>query len=684
MDGEQRHALRILPKATQDLANKATQGSTADLRALYEGITDTEPNTPQLAALLPVFFLHLDPALIPHRDKAKYTSDELGAIHHSRWALKAVGKILDRIPPEDGDSAGWERMFPWMTFLLSKFLLLNPERDEQLGISFPAGDIAQTVVQVFSVVCHSGERNLAMIRSTPCALHYVAILWIFVAYQYIDYAHLHGAHAQKAALLLQDAITRITLSTICPETIAGISVLICTAGNTNRVLGTAVRFVRLIADTVRGIKDPTPDNMAVVDVAANALANCVSFIERFGPCDPAHSHTLVGLGSVRVVTTATRHIARILLASAGRELGPEPTTSRHNGHIRTQRLENLAKAYQYLHFALFHLGSGVTPTCQALDAGVLEAIFRTWLYTSSSCAGHPRPKFAENEATIVLWHVIPCYFVYPRVLCAFARALGHLAFREVEQLARLDVDLWGLWKTLRATAREYIECMEEVEAGGSGLYARRCAANNCLNRDHHDRQSGTESESDSEAGAGVYQRCAGCLARSYCSKACQRADWKAGHRTGCRVLRDSLGTLTSPNLRRSLPLIGAIEKIEYMQNRLRIQHMFAEVFHANREFTGHLAVEIDLTKYPRTIRVVSLNVERYLHAAVSSGWSLQRAREKWEEALKEIRACQLGGMDLLTMVKIWDGWGHNFRTILSPAATLDAFCGGWRRSMSDE
>ncbi|KAH7910482.1 hypothetical protein BJ138DRAFT_1190751 [Hygrophoropsis aurantiaca] len=564
------HVMRTL-FVNQDIANKAIQGSTADLQTLNESIIDAGPNASQLSALLPVFILHLDPTLIPHLDKPKYTADELGAIHCARWALKAVGKIFVKTLPEDGDSIVWERMFPWMSFLQTKFLFPDPSRDEHLGISFPDGDIAQTVVQGFSVICCLGRQNLVRVQSTPSMTDLIAALWLFVAHQHIDYSDLQGLHAKKAALQIRGAIMILALPTICTDTPVGFAVLRSNAGTTNRVLTTAVYYIRFIADTVRAIRDPTPDNMALVEVASNALADCVPFIESFDRCDRAHAHALVALGSVRLVTTATRHIARLLLANGhapGRGLGRAANTP-------VKKLEYFAKVYKYLHFALLHLGDGVTHTCEALNAGILEVVFHTWLYTLSCYTSPPCPKFVENEAIIVLCQVIPCYFVYPRVLRAFARALSRPAFREAEKLAQHDDDLWGRWKTLRATVREYIQFMEEVDG-------------------NRDCDAWTESISDIDAGPGVYQHCAGCLACTYCSKACQRADWKGGHRTGCRVLQDSLGTLTSSSFWRSLPLIGEIEKIEFMQNRSRILDLFEEAFDAHGGMPDHLAIEIDL------------------------------------------------------------------------------------------
>ncbi|KAH7907695.1 hypothetical protein BJ138DRAFT_1116472 [Hygrophoropsis aurantiaca] len=734
MDAKQRRALRILPTALQDVANKAIQGSTADLQTLYENITghdiEVKPS-PWLTALLPVFFTAFDPALIPPSNKEEYTEDELSAICRARWALKAVGRIFDRIPPKDGDRTSWERMFPWMSFLQTEFLLPDPMRDERLGMSFPAGDIAQTAVHAFSVICYAGKRNIAMIQSTPGATHLIAVLWLFVAHQHVDYGVLQGADKSKAKLLLQGAISLVTLATISPEAPEGMAALLRAAGTINRVLATTVRYVSLIADTVRVIKDPTSDNIAVVDVATNAIADCATFLESFKHGDPAHSHALVALGSVQLVTTTIRHIARLLLAYAhASRLNVRPNA--HPPRTPIQRVDDLANAYQYLHFAFFHLGDGVTPTCHALNAGLLDAIFRTWLYVSSPPPRPPpnclqvhssRPKFAEYEGIVVLLHVIPCYFVYPRVLRALARALKHPAFREAEQLARADkgvgAQLWALWETLGGMAREYIALGLRAGPGTDGLHARRCAADNAsglfpLYQNGSESQSQGESESEDETeartGAGTYQRCAGCLARTYCSKACQRADWNAGHRMGCGVLRNGLGTTTSPTLRRALPLISTIEQTEWARNQTRIRqayHGYIERVRAQASSDGvsgermeQLAVEIDLISYPRNIRVVPLDFESYMQSdtsvpsssgAVSGSGSSHHhhqrqrtvTREEWTDTLAVLCKHQRrSGMHLdlpmptLTVIKIWDGQSHEPRTLLSPGAVLGVFCTG--------
>ncbi|KAH7908907.1 hypothetical protein BJ138DRAFT_1156533 [Hygrophoropsis aurantiaca] len=685
MDAQQRRELRILPKALQDIANKAIQDSTGtDLQALYENIVDSGPNisTSWLSALLPVFILHLDSALIPRLDKARYTADELGAIQCARWALKAVGRIFPLIQPEDEDEDAseddtvWERMLLWMSFLQTKFLHPDPDRDKRLGISFPDGEIARSVVQGFSVtMSYLSDLNLLKLRSTSSTQHLVAALWLFVVHQHIDYSDLPRRQGPRAALQLQSAIMLIVLPTVCPDTPEGAAVLLYHAGTINRVLATAMRYVRFIVDTVRVIRDPTPDNIEIVDLAVDALAYGVGFIERCRRGDPAHSEALVALGSVQLVTTATRHIARLLLADAH----PPGRGRVRARNTPVERLEKLTSVYHYLHYAVLYLGDDVTTTCHALNAGILEAIFRTWLYTLSCSPAHTQPKLTENAAIIMLWRVIPRYFVYPRVLRAFARALSRPAFCEAEQLARHDDHFWGLWAALRGTALDYIECMEELDGSVRGLYVRRCVSHECPDRDRDGgSQNEAESESDSEAEAGAYLRCTGCLVCTYCSKACQREEWKGGHWVGCKILRDGLGTLSSSIVRRSLRLIGEIEKMEYIRYGLRIQQLFEEACRAHGRNLTHLALEMDLVNQPLNISIVPLDVERYLRLAVSSGWSLELAREEWEDALDMIRGHQLGGMpDLLTVVKFWDGQDHELRTILSPAATLEAFCDGF-------
>lgn len=57
------------------------------------------------------------------------------------------------------------------------------------------------------------------------------------------------------------------------------------------------------------------------------------------------------------------------------------------------------------------------------------------------------------------------------------------------------------------------------------LSTRRCAHLGC-----------TDVAGASEVAAPRGKRCASCLAVRYCSKACQLADWKAGHKAVCSEL----------------------------------------------------------------------------------------------------------------------------------------------------
>ena len=65
----------------------------------------------------------------------------------------------------------------------------------------------------------------------------------------------------------------------------------------------------------------------------------------------------------------------------------------------------------------------------------------------------------------------------------------------------------------------------DMEAGATAINRRcqtRCAGPGCERRLRED-------------GAPLEQ-CAGCLRTYYCGKACQTADWKAGHKKECKAL----------------------------------------------------------------------------------------------------------------------------------------------------
>ena len=92
--------------------------------------------------------------------------------------------------------------------------------------------------------------------------------------------------------------------------------------------------------------------------------------------------------------------------------------------------------------------------------------------------------------------------------------------------------------------------------------------------------------------------CARCKSAWYCSKACQRADWKAGHKAMCFAPKAGLDHKSADNL-----IFNAVERNYYHVRRLVQDALEAP----NVAALGDIVVQLDLTPQPfPDIRVTPL------------------------------------------------------------------------------
>ncbi|CAM9570151.1 unnamed protein product [Sphacelaria rigidula] len=137
------------------------------------------------------------------------------------------------------------------------------------------------------------------------------------------------------------------------------------------------------------------------------------------------------------------------------------------------------------------------------------------------------------------------------IAALFSRAkwLGTVANRVPEALKKRAVDAarrcelaGGAWKP--GEANEIALALASGDATlRDELYGKACSAPGCGNvQKHQQRQSACDGAAGAEAGdsggsgaggGGAFKRCSRCRTMVYCSRDCQLAHWKAGHKRKC-------------------------------------------------------------------------------------------------------------------------------------------------------
>ncbi|KAJ7072958.1 hypothetical protein C8F01DRAFT_1076783 [Mycena amicta] len=219
---------------------------------------------------------------------------------------------------------------------------------------------------------------------------------------------------------------------------------------------------------------------------------------------------------------------------------------------------------------------------QALRAGFLRAMLE---YASIGT------RTRQNLA-LVLQRDLRRATVYHSVLVHLPRALSRV--RRVDYAASLgSPELVGHWRDFCSLAQERLDILE--------VYRTRAltATRGCDNV-----QCGQVVEKS------LLQRCSGCLAAHYCSRACQKTDWKRGsHRRKCA----SLKTKHQHNLQHALPrdwsFIRGLLNSRYYALRESIALSSLRLFYNARgsrpilDPWPLLAVWFDLNKVPGQIKV---------------------------------------------------------------------------------
>ncbi|ESK90704.1 hypothetical protein Moror_4168 [Moniliophthora roreri MCA 2997] len=218
--------------------------------------------------------------------------------------------------------------------------------------------------------------------------------------------------------------------------------------------------------------------------------------------------------------------------------------------------------------------------CQALDAGLLEVLFKS----NRLIQGHQRISDKDREHLENIWarlnemlKQVIVFMVYPSVLVRFLSGMKKLAETGVEEeleAIQPDWPLWDIWDLCQAKARGYRRTFERAKSDlGSLCCAKECPSVN----------SGALGSAEIR-----YLRCSACHSTTYCSRTCARQDWKAKHQKLCSSFAQQFSEGIPPPTYMDICIFQAIIDVsvhrnaEYLAEQLQNPHARARHDHPNR------------------------------------------------------------------------------------------------------
>ncbi|KAH7915842.1 hypothetical protein BJ138DRAFT_1141008 [Hygrophoropsis aurantiaca] len=352
-------------------------------------------------------------------------------------------------------------------------------------------------------------------------------------------------------------------------------------------------------------------------------------------------------------TTDFAHIVQIILVASKREeVAREEFISKGSVHIMASILAQLRaklpehpndrtfpRVYEYILYAILESDDGPSVLCEALEARILETIVQASHMEFNYTQGSRR----DYECDVGILSELPRLLMHKKVLCMTAKSLWSVKSQDIERHAHRDGVLLKAWGNLKDAVARFSQVEKKLHSFGKPTYEFTCGGQQCVSRG---RQTSPE----------LY-RCSGCLTVKYCSKHCQRTDWKKRHKYQCRIIRLAIGKSGLHDIRRNLLLIAAIETEDRILEGARLERLVADTRRSNPDYPGELVVELNMTVYPFTHSVQALG--RYGDVFTED--------YSYEELLL-VQKIRSASHNILEIVKL--RYGNTAHYLLSPSIVL--------------
>ncbi|KAF7320583.1 hypothetical protein HMN09_00142700 [Mycena chlorophos] len=514
------------PYRAQALA--AVQGRVLQYRLLNQEISrncGTGNDVPEsiVVGLAPLFYHGLDTAYIeplrqlgdPSQIEGEVLEDEQTHSHAVARAIHSLNVMEHLFHCESlpGDAARdcWVRLYPWMRFLY--------ELRDHLPIRW-SGFAAESLESVFApVLFHVLRRSqqddaralLTEIERTPRFWVLIGAIWAGLIRLKDDRGLGLFAH-----VLLLDERHRVVTNSI-PQWYHEFSE---GAGGNKSVAELLTQQLRLACP-----KEPRPLTEDEVEMIEAATSRIFFHSARL---DTELNKLLCEAGWVPALTRASIALARTHPLSQFRGF--------HSGEIPHRAFLCISHNWKTSPWAAEWIA-------EALKADFLVAFLM--LVRTLRAVGLGDQHHELRQVFVPITVFIPRWLISYKVLKHLPKALE--AARALDPVGCLGegTEMLRRWRIFETQAKYMVERLEEYQLGTFPMN-RACDNLDCGQiLDRHQ-----------------FKRCGGCQATFYCSRACQKNDWKLGHREGCAEGKEQRTHLSAFSLR-------DLEFIRYFLNMRR-------------------------------------------------------------------------------------------------------------------
>ncbi|KAJ7458895.1 hypothetical protein FB451DRAFT_1272804 [Mycena latifolia] len=510
--------LSKLPLSLRMLAKSAAAGSYDDLTILVIPFATYPPA--QSALLLPVLFVHLDPAGIPTPPELDALLCGVGPepglrrVTAGTICLHAFVVLLNRsMVPATAYADLWTRLHPWIVFVetYSDFL---PSKVNAIPQSYP------TCIHIVTGLTRHPATSKLILASSGLRLMF-AKYWAKIIRT--GELRMHDDEVEDPRVW-HDAWVIISFLGVDPS-----------GENLEEILDGISGGMHDFADLLMKQIDLVVKRRPLIASTVGALIGVLNVVDEIGCVEGPLIESLLLRGFVKSLSSAL-----IVLSERSHRQEFPPAV-----HMTLNLLMNL-----------FRVPLGHKWFAQALDGGLLTVIVTVGVDPEGPITPIGNVSYLLVD---LLKQLLPAYMMHYQVICQLKKHL-HGAVVLAESPAFKSCSLYQAWKNFAAFTQDRLKALEFFDSG-TWISSKACENMKCLKIAH---------KAD-------FKSCSGCSFSYYCGRGCQRIDWDAGHRKCCRKLgsavvqgpftprdRAFLRALLEYNFRHSVKLTVLIAQAEFV------------------------------------------------------------------------------------------------------------------------
>ncbi|KAG2363946.1 hypothetical protein BDR07DRAFT_1608508 [Suillus spraguei] len=592
LTAQERTALKSLPKRIQRSTDGALEGVVHDLRKLHHWVdnsTDVEANM----ALLPIFYNHLDPTVIP--DQPLPTDEVQKVIVLAKLSLMSIvqtcaslrGVLNESLADKmitDALVRRWNTLFPWLQFMYRHFLPFPPRKDPQKGFDMSDVDAVSITTRALSqmAVSVAGQQ---LIQTNISVQQFIAKLWLYIGKLKDEDLLRHDAsfrHDGKEGVddemtghvrrIMVGIITTCMGALPAPSALPTLHNLLDAMGGYEPFVGSALRYIRWFGRKIGDMKNHKTANYGFVTAMlgfVDALSISIRFLSLVSIMDATCQEELILHGAPSDVVTALLQTWPVLV---GTRVSPSTETSA--AERCTMILED---TFDYIDVILRQSEACIPALCQVLHAGFIQLVLQ---------AGFRCPQMASSFLKL-----IPRFLMYHKVLHHFQKVMDRTAdsMTRLGPHAKKDDEVQQSWILVQQAARQILNICRKTSP--LPFYEQKCA-----NSEAYDVFS-VHMTTMSVLAIGAVGVSSHDIVPGVAREQTGKADI-VPHALSSIQLVVCFGG--SKHIRGSLPLIMLVETFNYSLYADRIQEAMEQARKDYPEDIDYLVLETDLSVYPVT------------------------------------------------------------------------------------